>query len=553
MRRPPAVLGLALVALLVAAGFGAEHFLAPPRAAEGTTAVSGPATSGAWYCAVGDTEEGRSLSVSTAVADLGTRSPSEVVVEPFAEGRVDDLSARRVFPGTASTRTYDDLGESPGVAVRWWDAPSVAWRTWRVGGGETDPLPEGLVSGPCQAEPSDRWIVPGLATAGGAEAHLTLVNPFGSDASVAVAFATPAGRVEPQRLQNVVVPARSTRDVLVNDFAPDEADLGALVTVRSGRVVAEAYQALDAAIGGLDAVTLVEAAPAPAEAWTVPWFQAADDTTGSWLWVTNLEDRPAAVAVSVHSGAGGSVPDGLEEITIEPGRVRRIDLADALPGNADSGAVSVRSDNGVPVTASAVTQIGADSSERGGLAVQLGARTPDEVWVLDGGDAEGRTGQVALANPSADTATVDLTVWNGSTVTRPDELQDVAVPSGAQVTLDVDPGQITDHTIFVTAERGAVVAGVVTRAEEGPLGLAASAGVPGSRWRGGEPVAPVQAEPGLGQRVGTDLGVRSPAPLGSPTPRPSPTVAPTGPSPTPTDGVAPPNPSPGAPTSNPSP
>lgn len=308
MRWTPTLL-LAVVALAVG-GLVVADLRAPSSAGERPAAVvAGPAVGGAWYCAAGGTGETEELSVVTA-APPSSSSPADTEVRSLT-GEPAILDNRPVFPGSA--RGADVTVDAPdqggvGVAVRWWDQPIATGRVWRISGQGTG----GFVSGPCASSPSPTWYVPGLSTAGGSTAQLHLANPFGSDASVSIRFTTPAGPEAPILLENVSVSASSVAVVDLGEHIPRQPDVGVAVEVRSGRVVVEAVQRLDAAIGGVDAVALVRAAPRLSETWTIPW--SLTDPTEDVL--EQDPDAPVDDGVGEDEGIDGLDDDG--ELGTEP-------------------------------------------------------------------------------------------------------------------------------------------------------------------------------------------------------------------------------------------
>lgn len=542
MRTPPAWIPALVVVVLVAAGVALDRANPSAASSRPDPVLAGAAVSGAWYCAAGDTREDAALRVIVSSPPRDDPTPADVAVSTFREGVVDPPRDETVPPGRHRVLAVPAGLEDPGVAVRWWDAPAAVSRSAFV---QPTGGPEGYLEGPCEPEPSPRWVFPGLATAGGAQARLTLANPFATDASVTVTFTTPEGPIEPKLLENVVVPKRSTRSVLLNEHAPERADLGVVVTARAGRVVAEAAQTVSAAIGGVDGVSLVRAAGAPAETWTVPWFQVGGEDVQSWMWVTNVEDRPAALVLTLHTAAGGVVPESFDELTVDPGETVRVDLRDLLPEGVTTAGATLRSENSVPVVASVATQyLGADPA-RTGLAVQLGATAPDASWVLAGGPTLGRDTRLHLVNPGAEQAVVDVALSSGGRAVSPAELQGVVVPPGALVSTDLTahlPEEAPDHSVFVTAREGTVVAGRVGEDRGGTRRLVAAVGVPGALWAGGRVVPPVDHAPRLGQQLDTVSGPQPEDPLEvdvAPTETPTvPATMPSVPPTTPTPGAS---------------
>ena len=596
MRWSPAPLLLAVA--LVVGGLVVVDLGAPSEATGLPDPVAaGPAVGGAWYCAAGAVSETDQLSVLTATP-MSSSSPSDTEVRAL-HGESTVVATQPVFPGSAR---QTDLaaegvqGPAVGAAVRWWDEPTATSRIWRIGGQG----PGGLVSGPCASGPSPTWFVPGMSTAEGGTAQLHLANPFAADASVAISFTTPSGPVAPILLENVSVPASSVTVVDLGEHIPRQADIGVAVRTRAGRVVVEGVQRLDPAIGGVDAVALVRAAPRLSETWTMPWSltdpvepsepdpaaaeaesptpteEPADDPTevdptdleaevptgrqvrtespgrgtASWIWVSNPGEESAAVTVTLHGADGAVVPDIGDELLVEGGHTLRVDLRGLLPAGQSAAGATVRVENGVPIAAGMATLVAPESSSpnRTGYTAQLGWPAGDGAWVVPGETGEGRRQVLHVVNPGADTAVVEVAVWDGAAVRRPEDLQGIEVAPGALVELDITEvvAGAQHMAAFVTAVEGTIVAGRHSVADEGRADWVAHAGVPASLWSGGDVVPPVDHDPQLIERLGTTGGLPSLEPGAvEPSPAPTPT-APPSPVPTPTTPSAPPSPSPTA-------
>jgi hypothetical protein len=391
-----------------------------------------------------------------------------------------------------------------------------------------------------------------MTTTGGAQARVYLANPFGTDASVAVRLTSPSGSIAPVLLENVLVSARSTTVIELNDHAPEESDLGVAVTARSGRVVAEGVQLVNAAIGGVDGISLVAAVPQLAETWTVP-FALADpivtdepsdepgedqdvdgstqdsdtdetDTTtdaetdevpsdatdvdqaASWIWVSNPSEEAAAVTMAMHTTSGLVLPDLGEELTVPAEGQLRIDLGPLLPDDARATGVTVRSENGVPVAVSTATVV-QDGEGRTGMSVQTGATSPDTVYVLTGVGEAGRRQFIDLVNPGAENAIVDVSLFNGITVLRPAQLQGLEVAAGGLLVAELGSAlEVADEiTAIISVRQGGVVAGRHAYAREGALEWVAHTGITAGVWRGGAIVPQVRHDATLTRRLGTSL------------------------------------------------
>lgn len=491
------VLGAMLVALVVTAFATADRLVPPP--VTGAPAVTGAPSvpvAGQWICPM--------------VADLPATSASVIVVG--IEG--DDAEVDVSVLSDGSRRAVSDATVAPSAALRsevgaavrvaWSGAPVAAFREWWFQGGD---LPPGIVSGGCVHGLSDRWFVPGLKTSGGAEARLRVTNPFRTDATIAVSFATPEGPAEPLALQNLSIGAQSTLEIVVNESLPERDDLAAIVSVQTGRVVTEGMQLMRSAIGGIDGATLLQAAPEPAENWVIPWIVDGPDTS-SWLWIYNPDQRSAAVELTYHTSDGGVVADGLDEVLVEPGTVRRVDLRGTMPDGVDVAAIAARV-SGASIVVSGAVEVDAADPSRTGMAVQLGAAT-SERWVIGGGDATGRDEQLHLVNPTSASTTVDVAVRSLRGLRRPTALQDIEVPAGSTVRIDLGAhlGDSEHWTVHVDAQHPGIVAGRVGGAREGHRRLVAWPGVPESSWRIVARLHAASMQEGLVQRLRTEFGLR---------------------------------------------
>lgn len=508
--RPLAALGLIVVSLALVGV--ADAFVAPAEVADPAPVVStdSEAVSGRAVCVVGDAQSGTSAVVDAVRPGDEGDPPGTVDVRAIAAGDSRSLLSAQLFP-RAGTRVTVEGGEHVATDVRWSGAPVSVARSWTLTGEED--LPAGTASGPCvPGTAATRWTVPGVSTAGGSEARLRLANPHGTGATVAVRFLTPEGPESPTRTRNISVGAEETVELVLNDYLPEEPDLSVIVEVLSGRVAVEGVQLTRREIGGIEGVSLLQAATDPAEVWTMP---AVIDGEGraSWLWIANDSDRSAPVELTLHTEDGGTVPQGLAEVAVPPGTVRRVDLRGTFPEGTGTAAVTARSD-GVPVTVSAVAQLADADADRTGFAVQLGA-VADPVWTLTGTGREGRTEQVRLVNPGSEPATVDIAVWNGSNASTPPELSGLEVPAGALVVVVLDEAlaRAPWWALTVRTTSGEVVAGNLGTDVEGPAHLVITPGAPSAWWR--TPRTPVlRSAPGTTQRLGTELGIEPLDPLG---------------------------------------
>lgn len=518
MRRRTSFLVAGLVVLVAAAIVAVDLRVPPVEPPAPPTAPDGvEPTAGTWTCAVGDGRVGTSLQVVAARPGVLGDPPATTEVATFEAGELRSRPLPQLFPGSHAATPVRG-GEELGVWTRWLSGPVAVQREWRLTGGED--VPPGTVTGGCPRAIAETWVVPGLSTAGGHDARLRLANPYRTDATLAVGFVTPAGPEAPIALRNLTVPARGIREIEVNEVLPERDDLAAVVEVVAGRIAVEGYQLTRAAIGDVDGASLLAASTAASEVWTVPWV-ADDEDVSSWLWVTNLGERPALVELTLNTRGGGIVPDGLAEVEVPPGQLRRVDLRGTLPGGSTSAAITVRSD-GAPVHVSAATRVTAEEVKDTGFVVQLAVADPAATWVVTGGDTAGREEELRLVNPGSEPAQVDIGLFDGVSARRPPALQELRVPAGSTRTVDLAAvlvGDVGSWSAFVTASMGEVVVGRVGSGGQDALHLVAVPGTPSTAWSpvGGGLAA--RFEPGAVQRLGTVLGITAPDPLAPLAPR----------------------------------
>lgn len=527
-RQPVVALAVLVVSLGMLGVVDAVSEPVEPAPPEPVLLAGSDAVSGGAVCAVGDARPGTSAVVDLVRTGDAGDPPGSAAVSLLDGGERESVLATRLFPGSGA-RVEVTEGDEVAADVRWSGGPVAVARSWRIA--DAEDLPPGTAAGPCAPGTSaTSWTIPGLATDGGHEARLRLANPHRSGATVAIGFLTPEGPEDPTRLRNVSVGPEEAVELVLNEYLPEQPDLTAIVSVESGRVAAEGVQLTRNAIGGIDGVSLLQASTAPSSTWTIPWVVDGEGRA-SWLWIANAEDRSAPVELTLHTPDGGIVPDGLAEVTVPPGTVRRVDLRGTLPDGVDNAAITARSD-GVEVTVSATAQLSAADPDATGFAVQLGAAA-DPTWTLSGIGREGRNEQLRLVNPGSEAATVDVTLWNGSQATTPEELAGIEVPAGALVVVPisglVQPAPAWSLTVRSTG--GSVVAGTVGSGDpSGPRHLVAATGAPSEWWR--TPRAPVlRWAPGTTQRLGTELGIAPLDPLDPLAPPASPSPAPPTPDP----------------------
>lgn len=478
MKRPrreiPSTAVVAVVITLVITGLVVDGVAGSGRAL-GPTQAEVPLLAGSSTCAamqLGDESQVTATTVATAPQDTDDPAAS---LRLASDGDLRSLAAPAI-DGAAVATAVEHSSAAAALTARWHETPLLLSRRWTIDSTQRVP---GTVEGPCPAEPRTDWVVPGVATAGGAAAELFLANPTDGPASLAVSFTTPDGPVAPTRLANLAVPAHGQITVDLNQFVPEEPDLGIVVSARAGRVVAEVVERLEAAVGGVDGRALVAATPSLREVWTIPWVTAGDQES-AWVWVTNPGEEATDVRLVLHTESGPIVPPD-SGVTLAPGTTQRIDLRGAL-AEVGTAAVTVRSAPGVPIAASAgVLRVVEEDAVRGGFAVVEGLPAGGGLHgALSAVGAVGQQRLLALANPGEAEAVVDVRVVGRSAATVRAAATGLRVPAGAslRLPLDEDLPLAGGFAVLVDVVDGAVAATLVTEAAEGPLDLTAAAARP---------------------------------------------------------------------------
>jgi hypothetical protein len=464
---------------------------------------------GGSVCAVGSTSE----QTATSFVVTPVRDPDVDPTVEEAPARIsllvlgDEVRRLPVDPLAVSQllRVDPPIGATGWMWTGWADRATVTWREWSSIGAPG--VPRGRSAAPCVTTSAASAVFPGLRTDGGNEAFLTLANPFTADATFAVAFVTPLGRVEPIALRNVSVSGGQRVVLRVNDHLPRESDVAAIVEVGAGRLAVEGHQLALAGVGGIDGLSIVQASNAASTSWTVPWL-VQDPARSSWLWVYNPEPRSVTLDVVLHTASGPQLPGGFETITVAPLGLLRVPAGDLAPRAGEPFGVTLTSDT-TGVHVSAGLQVRGDGVGSTGIATFLGSPAPDGRWLVAGLAGPERSTLLHVVNLGEQDADVSITLQvqpAGATQSSPRPLPRVVVAAGAvaRITLPLpDDGiwsvQVDGPPQLVVARSasGAVIPEpVVTPA------------VPSAAWR--QPVQSLagRALSGWARWLGTDADLR---------------------------------------------
>lgn len=386
--------GIVVVALLVVSALGAAVDALSPaqRPPPPQPVAQEPATAGMWYCPMtGGSDDAAVLSVSA----VGTTETTITVIRATPEGPVVGDPKVIAAGGVYETALQADAAGQP-VTVRWSGGPAAA--SMRLRG------PGGTAAAPCADGPSERWLLTGLDTAAGASSLLHLYNPFSTDAVVRVAFATAEGRVDLVLTDSLLVPASSALRVDLGRYEPERPDLGVVVDVRAGRVIAGGEVRLDPPGDepGPTGRALLPAAPEGGLSWGFADARQSE-LVDSHLSLMNPGERDAAVEVRVSDPR----PDGSAfagEVSVPAGGVVRLALSEtsAVP----EFGVWVQAVNEVPVVAAMVSDVRGDGGRE--ITATTGTAGAAARWALIGAGTAMPSAVVAVHNPGQEAAIVDL-------------------------------------------------------------------------------------------------------------------------------------------------
>ena len=471
---------------------------APPVPTGAMPAVAdADAPTSTWFCAAGTGEPEGMADHTVALFNPGD-TPVDVTITVYG-GAVAPASAPAPAPVTREVAVpagdqlelrLGDVVAAPLVsAVVEADGGGMAVGHWVAG-------PHGRDGGPCASAASPVWHFASGATTRDARELIALFNPFPTEATVDVVFATEDGAREPVRFQGFPVPARSVVGIDVGDDVTRKEQVSMTLRVRTGRVVAERLQQFDGILG-TEGLSLALGAPEAATTWAFADGVVGDGRTER-IAVYNPGETRAEVDVSVLPTTGKAAPAPQPfHLSIKPGDFTVVDYADEdrIPRGSDHATV-VHAANGVAVVAERLTthRLGVDDGQggdeeadddadvAGDIAAGPGSVVAARTWTFpappaatDGG---ARTARFVVFNPDPErTTTVTLVEADTGHDASPDDMVDVEVAPGGRVELVLERAMADAAVAVVVLADDPVV---VDRVDVSPdqLRLAVAVGIP---------------------------------------------------------------------------
>jgi hypothetical protein len=317
----------------------------------------------------------------------------------------------------------------------------------------------------CAASPHPVWYLADGTTSRGEASFAVVSNPFASDAAVEVLMRTEGRAVNPGSLSPLVVPARSSVGIRLNDFVlqgPRERTVTVQIAPSLGRVVVGGFGVTADGLRGEAGL------PAAQDRWSFPAGPA-----DSWvLPALNPGLRAASMTVISQTARKQEIVPELSEVALAAEAVHTF----VLPDLGSAGLV-VESLNDVPVAAVARLE-----GPGGDLATMNGAGRAYRRWLvmpsLSPAAGGGSTSMVVLENPGlAPARAVIRLIGRRGVVAGPDPSA-LTIPSGRTVLVKLPSGpQGAPLSAVVEATDGTIVAGSASYSDDG-AGYSVTLGLP---------------------------------------------------------------------------
>ena len=456
LRRPGALVALAVVALLLVVGLG--QLRVPDLVAADNTPRQEPVASTELVCPVTTATDALVSTISAGVASLPAVTDG---IATLADLTTDVASAKSEVitkPGQTVTRVITGK-PAPALLARATGSFAAGFgadQQIRSGQGST----RGLAVSPCARPVTDAWLVGGGTTVGRIT-QVLLVNDDDRPAQVDLLVYGVNGAVDAPGGSGIVLPASSRRQVRLDTLAPNQAVTAVHVVARSGRI---GVSGLDQQTNGLIplGISLLSATqsgkrvvipniPGPVRSASLQLLSPDADTT---------------VKLTLLTTDGAIAPAGIDSIDLSAGKVKVVDLTEALAGQV-SGLV-VTADAEVVAGVEVRTGEGANLKEKDATAGSPELTRPAVIVGLAKNQLDHRVVVVA----PGDATVVRFELFVPGTV-PPVWTQIVPVPQGSLRSLAIPVTTVDPTSILVITpvSGGPVYAGrqVTERGARGPM------------------------------------------------------------------------------------
>lgn len=307
----------------------------------------------------------------------------------------------------------------------------------------------GLSTAPCTPATREQWFVGGSGVVGN-RGRLVLANPTDVPAVVDIELWDEAGPIEAAGTQDLGVPARSQRILLLDALAPESARVAARVTTSQGRVTA-ALEDRESAEITPQGMTFIPAAVPPTTHVVVPGVPGHGQRL---LRIVAPGETDAIVSMRLLGPNGPFSPVDQDVLTVTAGSVAEVPLDAA---GSDPVAVSLESDE--PITA-AVRVVDTPSDDGLPDVAYSAAAEPlsGPATALLGRGSGGFTTTIMLSSVTDVGARATVTTLGADGVAATETPVDIPAGSTVPVVLELPDGVSYVSAIVEPAAPGTVVA-----------------------------------------------------------------------------------------------
>ncbi|EFQ82668.1 hypothetical protein HMPREF0063_11877 [Aeromicrobium marinum DSM 15272] len=405
-------LALAVVVLAAVLAGGPRPSLSPPLEVPITEVLHACPTTGGWNVATGQLGPGDETTVSVISDDGVTEAPRDPALWEVGAPGGDAVVVRQDGDGSggvAFAAASGDAVEGGGLAVD--TCGGIVDEAWFVGAGA---------------------VTRGVST-------LVLTNLSDVPAVADVELFGVGGVVDAVDSTGLLVEPGSMRRIRLDELAAGEAELAVRVVRQRGALAATV---IDTSTTGPAGSEVMAPVPGPARAITMTGVVPGGGRT---LLVANPGESSARAEIEIVGPDGPFVPEGLAEISVEPGALVVVPVPDTA--GADASVLRVRSDE--PVVA---------SLRMSPTAVDLAYATADPTWtgptVVPVALGSSTVPPVVQLSAVADTSLVTFEGFDAAGASLGTTVASAAADAVAVVDLAA-PGLFTGEVAYVvaTAER----------------------------------------------------------------------------------------------------
>lgn len=369
----------------------------------------------------GSTDEISVLSLAEVeVDDRESKVTATALAGPDASPAPALEVTERGLIGTAAVKSSSPIAHEV-QATGGLAAGLVAEQSLLINGADV----RGVADARCVPPTRETWFVGGSGAVGH-RGRLVLTNPDGAPALVDLTLWDEKGEVKAPASQDISVPPRGQRAVLLDALAPDSERLAVRAVTARGRV-AMSLELRESKGTQPRGVTWVGGLPEPATQFYIAAVPGQGERT---LQVLAPGDSDAIVKIRLLAPQGPFTPAGNEVLTVPAGTVAEVSLSDS----AGDQPVAVEVDSDVPVAAA--VRVGVDDGNGAEFAYSSPVQPLDAPTAsLFARTGDGLASSLLLTNVSDESVTATVrTLTADGTATRE---QEVEVAAGTTTSVEI--------------------------------------------------------------------------------------------------------------------